>query len=296
MGIIPLIYAQYNSPNPFFTLVYFCKIRVYVNQWSAMSCRWLLVMACVGRCFACSASAYLVRFLRINLARRIAIGIIIMWMILPIYTLIFVNIITPVNTGCLVIDKDVAIYHGVYTIVMGGVLPPLVAIACTLLIWKRIKGKNQRRAMTIMNRAESHKNSRDHQVLVLLFPQVAMFILSTIPFMSNNLYTSLTAEILNKPIDRRAIEGFAQAMTELFVYIFPASSFYSNALVSRRFRKEWIATMKHFAKCILRGKRRIIPIIQAQGKFAINEIPPAMIRISPLNNFNHSDLVNEQYK
>ncbi|CAF3769628.1 unnamed protein product, partial [Rotaria sp. Silwood1] len=46
IGIIPQIYALYNFANPFTTISSFCKARSYLNQTSAMSCRWLLVMAC----------------------------------------------------------------------------------------------------------------------------------------------------------------------------------------------------------------------------------------------------------
>ncbi|CAF4418625.1 unnamed protein product [Rotaria sp. Silwood2] len=289
MGIIPLIYAEFNSLNPFFCINAFCKIRVYINQSSAMSCRWLLVMACVDRSVACSGNINIRHFLTTNMTRRITVLIIIIWMILPIHTLIFVNIIPPGNIACRVTNNNMAIYHGIYTIVMGGTLPPIVMLTCTRFIWKCLKRKNERRQMINMARSEQRKNIRDQQVLIILLAQVAVFIVSTIPFMSNNLYTTLTRKIPDKSIDRQAIENFSQVITELFVYIFPASSFYLNTLVSRTFRRELITMFKRFSTCCRKKQNHINPNAQAQTNGRINEIPMIISRrgyISTRNRLN----------
>ena len=238
MGIIPLFYAQFNSPNPFLTNGAFCKVRVYVNQLGAMSCRWLLVMACIDRCLTCSIHARFRHAFTVASSRRIAVGLILVWMIIPMHTLIFVDIVPPGNIACIVINSDVAMYHGLYTLILGGVLPPTVMLICTIFIWLSLKRKNQRQTTIVLASGNVKNTHRDQQVIIILLAQVALFVISTIPFMANNFYANLTRGITNKPPDRMAIEGFAGVITEVFVYIFPASTFYCNTLVSRTFRHE----------------------------------------------------------
>ncbi|CAF3571854.1 unnamed protein product [Rotaria socialis] len=91
-------------------------------------------MACVDRCAACSASATIRRFALVDLTHRLAISIAIMWLILPTHTLIFANILLPGNASCIILQNDVAILHGIYTIIMDGLLPPTVMLVCTVFL------------------------------------------------------------------------------------------------------------------------------------------------------------------
>ncbi|CAF3315859.1 unnamed protein product [Rotaria socialis] len=193
-------------------------------------------------------------------------------MVLPVHTLIFANIVLPGNIGCVVSNNSVAIYHALYILIMGGTLPPLFMTLCTKFIWTSVKKKTQRRTMTIINRAERRKDSREHQVLILLLGQLTIFLISTIPFMSNNLYTTLTRDIPNKSVDRRSIEGFSQVSTELFVYMFSASSFYSNTLVSCKSRCDSIATFSCFTECYCRQRSRVSVTTQTRTNGTTNEI------------------------
>ncbi|CAF1053058.1 unnamed protein product [Rotaria sordida] len=181
---------------------------------------------------------------------------------------------------------------------MGGTLPPIVMFICALFIWKCLKRKNQRRKISNMVKSKQQKNIRDQQVLIILLAQVIIFIVSTIPFMSNNLYKTLTRNILDKSIDRQAIENFLQVITELFVYIFPASSFYLNTLVSRTFRRKFIIMFKRFIiKCCRRKQNRISPIAQGRTNGTIQEIPmaiPRKVQISTRSDLNKSTHEGEQ--
>jgi hypothetical protein len=81
--------------------------------------------------------------------------------------------------------------------------------------------------------------------------------------MSYNLYLASTRSVINKTTDRLAIESFMQSFTEVRVFIYPAISFYSNALASQTFRNEffhlfsWIFTCGHKER--VRNRRRIGP-------------------------------------
>lgn len=250
IGIVPQLYALYNSPNPFTTISSFCKARSYLNQTSAMSCRWLLVMACIDRCFSCSTNVRIRSFSSVRMARRIVIIILTIWLIFPIHILIFSDIKPPGNIACSITNNDVALYHRFYTIIMGGGLPTIISFICSLFIWQHFQERRKRGLIISSNNNEvdRKKKTRDQQILFMLLVQVAIFLISTIPFMSFNTYGALTRTVTNKSVDRKAIESFVKTLTELLIYLI-ALSFYSNTLVSHTFRKELIKLFKSFFTC-----------------------------------------------
>ncbi|CAF4548084.1 unnamed protein product [Rotaria sp. Silwood1] len=244
IGILPQIYTLYNSSNPFSTILSFCKIRSYLNQVSAMSCRWLLVMACINRCIICSNNPYIHHLSSIFITRRIIIIIISIWLILPIHMLIYSNIQSLGNIECSINNNNIAIYHRFYTIIMGCILPSIIAFICCLFIWKNLQERRRRRQIIIFNNEiNRRKQKRDQQILFMLLIQVGIFLISTMPFMSFNIYNTMTQSINNKSIDRKALEAFLKTLTEFFIYLI-TMSFYSNTLVSRTFRKELLKLFK----------------------------------------------------
>jgi hypothetical protein len=242
IGIVPQLYALYNSPNPFLTNSSFCKARSYLNQTSAMPCRWLLVMACIDRCISSSTNVRLRGLSTVPMARRIVVIIVGIWLILPIHMLIYSNIQPPGNIACSVTNNNVAIYHRFYTFIMGGVLPSIIAFICSLCIWRNFQ-ERRRRIIIVNNLIKRRKKVRNQQVIFMLLVQVAIFVVSTIPFMSFNIYDTMTRSVTNKSPNRKAIKAFLKTLTELLVYLI-TMSFYSNTLVSRKFRKELIKLLQ----------------------------------------------------
>ncbi|CAF3294994.1 unnamed protein product [Rotaria sp. Silwood2] len=267
IGIVPQIYAVYNFSNPFTTISSFCTARAYLNQTCAMSCRWLLVMACVDRCFSCSSYARIRNLSSVIMARIIIIIINVIWLILPIHTLIYTNIQPPGNIACIFTDKTIEIYHGFYTIIMGSALPSLVAFICCLFIWQHFQERRRRRQIIIPNnQVDRRKRLRNQQIIFMLLIQVAIFIVSTIPFMSFNIYKAMTQYDMIKSTDRKSLEAFLRSLAELLVYLI-TMSFYSNTLVSRTFRKELIKLFQIIIICHRQtNRRRINPLNIATTK------------------------------
>lgn len=261
-GTMPLFFGAITSINYFGTNTAFCKIRAYMNQFSAMSCRWLLVMACVDRSVASSSQAGLRRLSTSKNARYIASFLLVVWTILPVHLLIFADTVVNARgiSSCVINDYHVSVYHGIYAIVLGGLLPPIILIVCSFIIWRNLRQRIVLRRMARL--AQSFSVRRNDQILMILLIQVVIFLISTIPFLSNTLYGALTRAVTVKSADRLAIEGFVQVFTELFVYIFPASSFYSNTLTSKIFRSELHKLLKKLNPCKNYQVRRVEPHMQ----------------------------------
>jgi hypothetical protein len=216
-------------------------------------------MACIDRWSSCSTNARIRRFSSVTMAKRIVIIIIGIWLILPIHVPIFSNIQPPGNIACSVTNDDIALYHRFYTIIMGGALPTIITLTCSLFIWKNLQERRQRRVVISNSDADKRMKIRDQQIILMLLIQVVIFMVSTIPFMSFNIYDTMTRTITNKSADRKAIEAFLKSFTELLVYLI-ALSFYSNTLVSHSFRKELILLLQLIIHCgRQQSHRRINP-------------------------------------
>lgn len=242
MGPGPALYAL-NHPDPKLTIVAFCKVRFYINQSSSMMYRWCLTAACFDRFALSSANARLRKFANINIARRVVLVIMIAWLVLPVHTLIFYDIR---NGSCAIFyNVAVALYHSLFTTILGCILPVSIMTTCALLIRRNLVLKRRRR---LQNANQSERTSeihsvqrkRDHQVLLMLLIQVIVYVTLITPLMAFYFYNAVSLYIPNKTAERVAIENFAGFIGETLVFLFSVLSFYLYTMVSRSFRDEFI--------------------------------------------------------
>ncbi len=127
--------------------------------------------------------------------------------------------------------------------------------SCALLIRSNLALKRQRIQPSVnVQRARKddveHLNrARDQQVLVMLFTQVIVYVISVIPLMVIYTYTAVTFNISNKPVERITIERFAAFLAEAMIYLFPSSSFCLYTMSSRTFRNELIRLLRSALSC-----------------------------------------------
>jgi hypothetical protein len=257
---MPLAYSA-NHPNPTNTISLFCKIRSYVSQSSMMMHRWLMTMACIDRCMLSSVSVRLRGFANPRTAYRIVLVNVIIWIILPVHNLIFLDI----RGGfCAFPLATAAIYHSIFTIITGCLLPILIMIICAVLIHYNLASKRERhRQRNIHSQAVDPTarllKKRDHQVLVMLLAQVVVYSFSVIPWTSFIAFTTFTRDVTNKSTDRLAIEAFLRYLTEVIAYIYPTLSFYIYTLTSHTFRHQLIKTIRSILayrnRCCVRSQR-----------------------------------------
>jgi hypothetical protein len=243
-GIIPNAYTAYH-PNPTDTISSFCKIRSYVVQSSSMIYRWLIVMACIDRYMSSSESIVLRGLANPRIAYRIVLINVIIWIILPVHNLIFLDIWESICGFPLV---AVAIYHSIFTIVFGTLLPLLIMIICAVFIRFNLASKRERRQHNIgqQNREQAVRLllARDQQALFMLFIEVICFSLSAMPYAIFLLYNAFTREVTITSINRIVIVLFLRYITEMIAYIDPTLSFYIYALASDSFRRHFIKTIR----------------------------------------------------
>lgn len=150
-----------------------------------------------------------------------------------------------------------ALYHSLYVIIGGALLPSAIMLICAYLIQRNLRQKQQRRIQ--LNVAEQRRHHLDQQVYRLLFIQVLFFVLFIIPQLANLLFNTISISILNRTDNHYTIERFLNIVAELMLYLFPVTSFYLYTLTSRTFRTELITCLK----ATFRTPQRIAPVTDA---------------------------------
>ncbi|CAF1465146.1 unnamed protein product [Adineta steineri] len=246
VGIIPSIYV---ADRPWAITEAYCKIRSYLFNASQQMSRFMVVTACFDRFALCSTNVRLRQFSRVEIARRYMIpAIIIVWLIAPIYMLIFDTVI---NNSCTYIGT-VALFNSIYGITLVGFTPPCLMFIFSLLTFRNLKTKQQRQQVflsTLVNTqvttVESRKQRRkNQQVLGMLMIEVVVYICTTTIASSNLLYSTLTTYLgISKSNERISIESFISFITNLLNYTCPCLSFYLFCFVSHLYRKQMILSL-----------------------------------------------------
>jgi hypothetical protein len=251
-GLISRADSAYR-PDPNSAIDGFCKARVYFGQSATMIYRWSLTMACIDRYASSSANVSVRGFAKPYIAYRVVLSIAIIWIILPVHNLIFHKI----NGGlCIWSLAAVAMYNSIFTIILGGIIPPLIMITSIVLIRNNLKDKRERRCQNNGQSTEKEADRivrvRDRQTLLMLFIQTTFYISLTLPWTTFLVYSAFTSNLNNKSSNRIAIESFAQYLTETLAYSYSTLSFYLYTLTSPTFRQQLINLIYDVLKCKIR--------------------------------------------
>jgi hypothetical protein len=262
VGISPTLHSL-NHPDPTTTILAFCKLRIYLLQSSSMMYRWALSMACLDRFALSSVNVRLRRWSTVDVARRAVVGILCIWLVLPIHGLIFYHL---KQGGCGIYENQAAaLYHSTFTTLFGSVMCVTIMITCAILIYRNLRLRHKRRiiarqSVRTQREVERSQRSRDQQVFLMLILQVVVYVLTITPLMMMYFYNAFTMHGVNKSADDLLVKQFAFYLVEVIIFLFPALSFYLHTMISKMFRKEL--------------RRLLHPILCCQCRPATHRIEP----------------------
>ena len=256
-----MIYSL-DHPNPLTHSLLFCKLRGYLFQICLMLSRWFVAFACIDRYAQSSENVRLRNFASVRTSYRSIIGIIIFWSIICTHRAIFYQI--KGNICGIVTNFGASIYHTLYVLIGGGILPATIMTGCAFLIRRNLARKRQRRhtqvTTVIRTEHERQQHSLDQQVLSLLFIQSFFYTLLTTPQLINLVYSTVSSTNPNISADQLAIESIAAFLAELMLYVFPVASFYVYTLTARTFRQELIKVFRSLFNFVARRSHvQIVP-------------------------------------
>ncbi len=263
------MYAYYHG-YPTSRIVAYCKIWYYLLQATSMMFRWMLAAACLDRYVLSSTNAHLRRFASVHIARRVVVAIVLIWIMFPVHRLIIYGL--RAGSCAIVYGYVGALYDGIFTIINACGIPIPIMVICSLLIRRNLTKKRERRNFNADQQRRTSNNEhlqrkRDQQALIMLFVQIFVYVILTLPWMIYMIYDAISLNILNKSADRLAIEGFMRFLTATVIFLFPTASFYLYTLTSSMFRKELLNMLGPILcfKCS-NNNRRIEPITNTNAQ------------------------------
>ncbi|CAF1382815.1 unnamed protein product [Didymodactylos carnosus] len=248
-GILTNLYSI-NYRNPLSYSFIYCKLRTYILHSLLMLSRTYIVLACIDRFALCSPHAKRRQFSRPHVADLLIPLTAIIWFIIPIHIPIFIIF---EQQKCVMLGLYY-IFFSIYALIFAGTAPPILMITFSLLAYQNIR-RIRNRIQPDVGVSRVRIKNRDHQLMSMLFVEVVVYILSTVLYPLNTIYSALTLYDSRKNAERLSIENFLTFLTGAFLlYINNSSTFYIYCITSKTFRQELKKVcINHCLKYILKS-------------------------------------------
>jgi hypothetical protein len=219
--------------------IVWCKIRYYVAQCASLIALSSLTFSAIDRFFSTCRQIKWRRLNSVDFARQLCLFIIIFWLLISIPTLIYARPIqlTSDQQSCRntsLIWSNIILYF--FNICCYGIFPWLFMSLFGCLTLKNIRLIRHRRVGTYPLVAVSRMARIDDQLASMLFVQIIICLISSIPYCTQHLYDKLT-QTIDKNEYRQAQENLFRQIACLAFYLNYISTFYVNYLSSGIFRQ-----------------------------------------------------------
>jgi len=226
------------------TNIAWCKIRTYVSLCASLTALSCFVLTSMDRFFS-SCRQIKWRYLNsVYIAKEICLLTIILWMLIAIPTLIYIKPIQTkrICTSSSLIWSQILTYF--FDLFCYGIFPWFFMSLFGLLTLNNLHKIHQRRINPLPFTVLTRMARIDNQLTSMLFLQIIISIISSIPYCIQNIYNNLTETII-KTKYRQAQENLFLQIVILIFYFNYVSTFYVNYLSSSIFR--------HLSKKVLRN-------------------------------------------
>ncbi|UJR20133.1 hypothetical protein I4U23_023265 [Adineta vaga] len=233
---------SFRNKDPLTYLITYCKIRPYLISFLFMISRTYIVMACIDRYALCSPYVHIRAFSRIQIAFRLIPIVILVWLFLPIHLLIF----NTIEQDRCIMPGLYSILYAVYVVLCGGILPPFSMITFGLLAYRNLHLMRQRILPVNADERRQIRIKRiDYQIMKMLFVEVVIYCVSTLPFSISTVYAAVTVNVI-KSTEQAAVDNFLAFLAgSVLQYVNASTAMYSNLLTSAAFRHELEKLIKH---------------------------------------------------
>ncbi|CAF0774906.1 unnamed protein product [Rotaria sordida] len=241
-GIIPALLASYQNYDIALYSSTFCKARGYIIHVLLMMSRSSVALACIDRFALCSRNAHIRRLNQYNIAILLVIIICILWLILPIHVLIYIDIQMP-GRRCGGSGTYLIVYS-IYAAIVTSI-PLFIMIIFSFLAIQNLRLSYIRIHPNIVYTNENinrpiRMQKRDIQLMTIVISEVVIYFISTVWFPIYTIYLTITSNI-SKTTNRLAIEGFIRYLAlQFLIFINSCSIFYIHLLASKPFRQECV--------------------------------------------------------
>ena len=163
------------------------------------------------------------------------------------------------NGSCGNFDSTASLIYTIYYLIFAGLLPPLLISAFTMLAMYQLR-QLRRRIQPLADGADRSDSTniirkRDRDLMRMVFAEVIVYVISTMPFSIFLLYKFFT-DNTKKSRDRAQIESFVNYLLQSFVmYLNTALPFYIFYITSPSFRLQCRRVTSKFYYFVCRKPR-----------------------------------------
>ncbi|UJR18193.1 hypothetical protein I4U23_005094 [Adineta vaga] len=253
-GLLPQIVHRFSGTDPLATYVILCKLRWYIGLGSATVALHCLTLAAVNQYLLTSRNIQHHRLINRRRAFIISFFVIVYTLgLLSPYFIYYTHIPNSINmTQCDVDNTIAASYNAYITLIIYSIGPIIILSIFSFFTWWNIRNKLVRH-LTI-----------EQSLTRLVFAQITMVLLASVGFGVRRTYSLYTLN-MQKSALQIAQENVATNAFTLFSFIVYSFSFLTFFFSSKVFRQNLLSSL-------LKGKRRVHPIVQREVKDAQIEI------------------------
>ncbi|CAF1649159.1 unnamed protein product [Adineta ricciae] len=166
---VPSIYAFYYF-NPMSYYPIYCKVRMYLVLSPSLIYNWSYAASTFDRYALSSANARLRQLAKVKIAVRVLVVICLVSLTFSIYVPVVYEIKS--STCSIFNNPSATLFTTLSTILLNTFIPTMIIIVYTLLIWKNLKEKRQRRQQLFNRENNNSVQQKQHrQALRMLFLQ-----------------------------------------------------------------------------------------------------------------------------
>jgi hypothetical protein len=197
------------------TSSFYCKCRVYINQFSILMSLTCICLATIDQFLSTNSSIRIQQGNNIKLARYLIIVFIFIWLLHGIPYLIYYNIIISPKTRTTIcsitssIFQDYTIYG--FLVIFSGILPLLITSLFGLLAYHNIKQIAHRRIPLV-------RRELDKQMTIMVLVHVIFDLFTLVPYIIISII-ALDTTLMNDPIVAAHLQ-FLRILTIYFYYLY----------------------------------------------------------------------------
>jgi hypothetical protein len=243
--ILPTLlqWGYYGDPGAY--NVAYCRLRFYFYYVFGALSPYYLILASIDRILITSRAIRVRQWSTCRVAYISITGMTIFWMIFHIHTLIYIGIylIIPDYYSCTYTPGIYTIFVNYYQLIVRGIFATLLMSIFGLLTVKNIRSTHRvipaHETPVVKISARNglrHFTQKDRQFILMLFIDIIIYILCSIPRPVYLFYIQIT-QYQTKTDERQSIEAFMNSLSLFITFIPTGVDFHMNFLISKTFRQ-----------------------------------------------------------
>ncbi|UJR07011.1 hypothetical protein I4U23_011300 [Adineta vaga] len=236
---------------------FWCKLDIIIGYLPFTLILWFPVLASIDRFLSSSRNIQVRHLSSLKIARRVIVGIYIVFLLLLVHLFIYYELVPTSNNGfdCGVSSEEYFVFFNFFVPILCCILPILLMCIFGILILHNVRSVHVRIVPHANNARNDHIRSNDRHMAKMLLFQILITVIMSLPYIGTTMFYTLA--VVKYKYDLSLLQNMiytcANVIAGLLYYTNSVTGFYIYTMASSKFRKE----MKH---CIRLGLIKYFPM------------------------------------